>query len=189
MVYSIHVNYKRLKVIHDPHPVLRKRAELVSLPLSSEDELLGLSLLHYVHQSQDPAYAEKKKIREGIGLAAPQVGVSKRMTAISYTIEEKKTEYILVNPVIVSSSIKKIALKQGEGCLSVDEAYEGYVYRAFKIKVKAYDLLQKQDIVIETSGFDAIVLQHEIDHLNGILFYDYIKKDNPFFEQTNAELL
>jgi peptide deformylase len=183
------VNYKRLKVIHDPHPVLRKRAEVVALPLSVEDELLAMSLLHYVHQSQDSVYAAKKKIREGIGLAAPQVGISKRITAISYTVQDKKVEYILVNPVILSSSVKKIALKSGEGCLSVNEAYEGYVYRAYKIKVKAYEVLQKQEIIIEASGFDAIVLQHEIDHLNGVLFYDYIKKDNPYFEQANAELL
>ncbi|MFZ9782453.1 MAG: peptide deformylase, partial [Bacilli bacterium] len=73
--------------------------------------------------------------------------------------------------------------------LSVAEEKPGYVYRANKITVKAFDLLQNKDIVIQAEGFDAIVLQHEIDHLNGILFYDYLQKDDPFKEKPNAELL
>lgn len=180
---------KRLKVVQDPHPVLRKRATPVPLPLTQEDKDLLLALLNYVHLSQDKAYAEKHHIREGIGLAAPQVGISKRLTAISYIKGETKVEYALANPVIVSQSVKQIALTSGEGCLSVAEEKPGYVYRANKITVKAFDLLQNKDIVIQAVGFDAIVLQHEIDHLNGILFYDHLQKDDPFKEKPNAELL
>lgn len=180
---------KRLQVVQDPHPVLRKRAVAVTIPLSQEDEKILLSLLKYVQLSQDKTYAEKHHIREGIGLAAPQLGISKRMTAISYVREEKKVEYALANPVITSQSVKQIALQSGEGCLSVDREYPGYVYRANKITVKAYDLLQKKDIVIQAEGFDAIVLQHEIDHLNGVLFYDYLNKTDPFTEKQNATLI
>jgi peptide deformylase len=182
-------NMKRLQVVQDPYPSLRKRAMAVVIPLSKEDESLLLSLLKYVRLSQDKTYAEKYKIREGIGLAAPQVGVSKRMTAISYIREEKKVEYALINPVIISQSVKQIALQSGEGCLSVDKEFPGYVYRANKITVKAYDLLQKLEILIHAEGFDAIVLQHEIDHLNGILFYDHLNKNDPFKEKQNATLL
>jgi peptide deformylase len=180
---------KRLQVVKDPYPSLRKRAMAVAVPLSKEDESLLLSLLRYVQLSQDKTYAEKYKIREGIGLAAPQVGVSKRMTAISYIREEKKVEYALVNPVIISQSVKQIALQSGEGCLSVDKEFPGYVYRANKITVKAYDLLQKKETLIHAEGFDAIVLQHEIDHLNGTLFYDHLNKNDPFKENQNATLL
>jgi peptide deformylase len=180
---------KRLKVVKEPHPVLRQRAAAVTLPLSSEDETLLQSLLTYVEQSQEPGYAEKHGIREGIGLAAPQVGISKRLLAISYQREEKQIRYALANPLILSSSVKQIALQSGEGCLSVDESHPGYVYRANKITVKAYDLLTKKTLTIEATGFDAIVLQHEIDHLNGVLFYDRIQAIDPYKVMPNSELL
>jgi peptide deformylase len=178
-----------LKLVFDPNPVLRKRAQLVPLPLGDEDKSILLAMLEYVELSQDQTYAEQHQIREGVGLAAPQIGISKRLTAISYGDEEHKTRYALVNPVITRSSLKKTAISSGEGCLSINEAYPGYVYRPSKITVKAYDLLQDKDIIIQAEGFDAIVLQHEIDHLNGVLFYDYINKDNPFFELENGALL
>jgi peptide deformylase len=180
---------KRLQVVQDPYPSLRKRAIAVAIPLSKDDENILLSLLKYVHLSQDKTYAEKHKIREGIGLAAPQIGISKRMTAISYLRGEKKIEYALANPVIMSQSVKQIALQSGEGCLSVDKEFPGYVYRPNKISVKAFDLLQKKEILIQAEGFDAIVLQHEIDHLNGVLFYDHLNKSDPFKEKQNADLL
>lgn len=180
---------KRLNVIQDPNPILRKRALPVLLPLSEEDTNLLKALLDYVHKSQDKTYAEKYKIREGIGLAAPQVGISKRLTAISYQRGEIKTEYMLANPVIVTQSVKQIALSSGEGCLSVPTEHPGYVYRPNKITVKAFDLIQNKEITIQAEGFDAIVLQHEIDHLNGRLFYDYLDKIDPFKEKTNAILL
>ncbi len=178
-----------LKLVIDPHPVLRKRAQLVPLPIHDEDKSILLAMLSYVELSQDQDYAEKHQIREGVGLAAPQIGISKRLTVISYGDAEHKTRYALVNPIITRSSVKKIAISTGEGCLSVKESYPGYVYRPFKITVKAYDLLQDNEITIQAEGFDAIVLQHEIDHLNGILFYDYINKDNPFFEREHDALL
>ncbi len=180
---------KRLVVIQDPHPTLRKRATTVPIPLTIEDSELLKALLHYVHQSQDKDYAEKHKIREGIGLAAPQIGISKRLTAISYQRGEVKTEYMLANPVILAQSVKQIALTSGEGCLSVSTEHPGYIYRANKITVKAFDLIQNKEIIIQAEGFDAIVLQHEIDHLNGILYYDYLNKTDPFKEKVNAVLL
>jgi peptide deformylase len=179
----------KLKLVYDPHPILRQRAEPVAIPLSNIDVQLLQALLNYVVRSQDKAYAEKHAIREGVGLAAPQIGVSKRLLAISFPLDDARVEYALANPIIVSSSVKKVALHSGEGCLSVNEAYPGYVYRSHKITVKAFDLLQHKDIIIVAYGFEAIVLQHEIDHLNGVLFYDYIAKEDPFKEQPNADIL
>lgn len=179
----------KLKVIKEPNPVLRKRSADVPLPLSKANENLLRAMLDYVIQSQNKEYAQKKKIREGVGIAAPQVGFNLRMTAISYTRGEKKIEYALVNPKIISSSIRQVALPQGEGCLSVETVHEGYVYRSNKITVEAFDLLQNKTITIIAFDFDAIVLQHEIDHLNGVLFYDRINTDNPFEEKPNSFLL
>jgi len=121
-------------------------------------------------------------MREGVGLAAPQIGANKRMLVIYYPLNEERTEvvqYELVNPRIVVSSIKKCYLTGGEGCLSVDEPHPGRVYRDFRIQVKAYDALPGKNVLIKAEGYDAIVLQHEIDHLDGILFYDHIDPKNP----------
>jgi peptide deformylase len=180
---------KRLKVIQDPHPVLRKRAQPVAVPLQQNDIDLLLNMLDYVKRSQDKVYAQKHAIREGIGLAAPQVGISKRLIAIYYHRNESLITYALANPVIVTASLKQMALRGGEGCLSVPKPYEGYVYRAKKITVKAFDLLQNKEILIQAEGFDAIVLQHEMDHLNGVLFYDLVNQEAPFEEKDNSELL
>ena len=158
----------------------------VEMPLSEEDKNLLEEMLDYLKKSQDPAYREKHpNVREGIGLAAPQIGVNKKMLVIHYLDDPEKETYItygLVNPKIISNSIRKCYLKSGEGCLSVDEEHKGYAYRDYKITVKAYDVFKGEDISIRAIGFDAIVLQHEIDHLHGVLFYDHIDKKNPFKE-------
>ena len=87
------------------------------------------------------------------------------------------------------SSVKKCALRGGEGCLSVDKDHPGYVYRYFKITMRAYDVFQDKVIDINAKGYDAIVLQHEYDHLDGVLFYDRINKDNPIQEIENSILI
>ncbi|HBB06042.1 MAG TPA: peptide deformylase [Firmicutes bacterium] len=175
-----------LKIVKDKKPSLRMPSKDVEMPLSEEDKNLLEEMLDYLKKSQDPAYREKHPyVREGIGLAAPQIGVNKKMLVIHYLDDPEKETYItygLVNPKIISNSIRKCYLKSGEGCLSVDEEHKGYAYRDYKITVKGYDAFRGEDISIRAIGFDAIVLQHEIDHLHGILFYDHIDKKNPFKE-------
>lgn len=171
-----------LRIVKDNAKSIHSISKEVALPLSAEKKALLDEMLAYLKESQDPAFREKNpKVREGIGLAAPQVGVNERMLVISYPIDEEghRTEYELVNPKIVVSSIKKCYLAGGEGCLSVDQPHPGKVYRDFRIQVKAYNALLGQDVLIKAEGYDAIVLQHEIDHLNGILFYDHIDPQNP----------
>lgn len=173
-----------LKIVKDTNPSLRKRSVDVPLPLSEDNKALIDEMLKYLRLSQDEEYRKKHNtVREGVGLAAPQVGHNIKMLVISYdTGDEKnpKIEYQLVNPKIVVSSVKKCYLSNGEGCLSVDEDHKGYVYRDYKIVVKAFDATAMKDTTITARGYDAIVLQHEIDHLNGILFYDRIDKVEPF---------
>ena len=179
----------KLKLVKDDNPIMRKRSQPVELPLSKEDKSTLDNMLNYLKKSQDEKYATKHNIREGVGLAAIQIGLLKRMFVIYYEKEDGLVQYQLVNPRIVESSIKKCALANGEGCLSVDEQHLGLVHRSYRIKMEAFDALTNQNIVIDASGFDAIVLQHEYDHLNGMFFYDHIDKNNPDKRLTNEEIL
>ena len=81
---------------------------------------------------------------------------------------------------IVSESVQKAYLKNGEGCLSVEEEHEGIVPRSARVTVKGYDLLQDKEVTIKAKNYLAIVLQHEIDHFSGTLFYDRINEDDPW---------
>ena len=179
----------KLKIVKDNNPKIRKKSEEVTLPLSSEDQDLIDSMFNYLKKSQDEEYAKKHNIRAGVGLAAIQVGVPKKIFVIYYQKGEDIVQYKLVNPKIIETSIKKCALEDGEGCLSVDKDHRGLVHRYYKIVMTAYDDIQKKNITITASGYDAVVLQHEYDHLNGILYYDHIVYDTPFVQLPNEELI
>jgi len=175
-----------LKITKDNVPSLRQKSVEVPLPLSKEDKQFIDEMLDYLKLTQDEKFRKKHpEVREGVGLAAPQAGVNKQMLVISYATGDEDhpvIEYQLVNPKIVVSSVKKCYLSAGEGCLSVDEEHRGYVYRDYKIVVEAFDAKIMDHVRITARGYDAIVLQHEIDHLKGILFYDHIDPKNPFKE-------
>jgi peptide deformylase len=166
-------------IIRDGHPTLRKIAEEVALPPSEEDKKILSSLLEYLINSQNPEIAKKYGLRGGIGLAAPQINVSKRMIAVHLTDDKGKLiSCALFNPKIISHSVEKAYLTSGEGCLSVDEAIEGYVPRHARITVKGVNL-EGEEVKLRLKGLPAICFQHEIDHLNGVMFYDHIDKNNP----------
>ena len=179
----------KLKIVKDNNPIMRKRSLPVDLPLSKEDKETLDAMLEYLKKSQDEEYAKKHNIRAGVGLAAIQIGLLKRVFVIYYPTKDSIIQYQLVNPVILETSVRKCALEGGEGCLSVDKTFEGLVHRYYKIKMKAYDALTDKEIVINAVGFDAVVLQHEYDHLNGLFFYDHIDKTNPMQELNNEVIL
>ena len=179
----------KLKIVKDSNPIMKKKSLPVSLPLSVEDKQTLDEMLEYLKLSQDEEYAKKHNIRAGIGMAAIQIGLLKRMFVVYYGEGEDHVEYQLVNPKIIEYSIRKCALKDGEGCLSVDNDHPGYAHRYYKIKMAAYDALTDKDIIITARGFDAIVLQHEYDHLDGLFFYDRIDKNKPNQQLMNEELL
>jgi len=167
-------------IIREGHPTLRKIAKEVDLPPSEEDQLLLKKMMEFLKHSQDPELAEKYELRPGVGLAAPQINVSKRMLVILTTDNnEELIEFALFNPKIISHSIETTYLDGGEGCLSVDREVPGIVPRYTRIKIEAYDI-NGEKIVIRLRGFLAIVFQHEMDHLNGIMFYDRIDSDDPY---------
>jgi peptide deformylase len=167
-------------IIRDGHPTLRKVASEVSMPPSEEDKKILNSLLEYVINSQNPEIAAEFGLRPGIGLAAPQINVSKRMIAVHlHDNKDCLYSYALFNPKIISHSVEKAYLQTGEGCLSVDENIPGYVPRFARITVKGIDI-EGKEIKLRLRGLPAICFQHEIDHLNGVMFYDYIDKQDPY---------
>jgi len=177
-------------VLLDNNPSLREKSQPVDLPLSVENRSLLQSLLDYVIDSHDEDFVEQYELKAASGLAAPQIGINKQLFAI-YVEEEKEDDiiihrYALANPKIISHSEQQAYLKSGEGCLSVEDKHEGYVPRSARIRLSAYDMLLDKEITIRASGYLAIVLQHELDHLKGILFYDHIDPDHPFSEIPNA---
>ena len=175
-------------IIKDSNPLIREKSKDVTFPLSQEDKDLLMEMHKYVYESTIDEIAEEKNLRPAVGISAIQVGVPKKMTSIIIKDSEGnvKVEYALINPKIVSNSVEKSYLKSGEGCLSVVKDHEGYIYRSARVKVKGYDLLTEKEVEIKASGYLAIVLQHELDHFKGILFYDHINKKDPFFEDPNA---
>ncbi|KPL61284.1 peptide deformylase [Bacillus sp. V-88] len=167
-------------IIREGHPTLTMVAKEVPIPPSEEDQETLRSLLEYVINSQDPETAAKYGLRPGIGLAAPQINVSKRMLAVNVTDNQGKLySYALFNPKIISHSIEKAYLTSGEGCLSVDRNVPGFVPRYARVTVRGWDV-DGNEVKLRLKGLPAIVFQHEIDHLNGIMFYDHINPSNPF---------
>lgn len=179
-----------LRIVKDNALSIHSPSKEVEMPISAEIKATLDEMLQYLKDSQDPEFLKKNpKVREGIGLAAPQIGINKRMLVIHYCSDEEKGEYTtyqLVNPKIISNSVKECYLESGEGCLSVDKPHPGYAYRHYKITVEAYDAYIGKNVQIRAIGFDAIVLQHEIDHLDGILFYDRINKEEPFKKKAGS---
>lgn len=168
-------------IIKDDNPLLRQKSVDVALPLSKEDEKLLDDMMEYLENSQDEEKAKELDIQPGVGLAAPQLGILKKMfVVLTYDDEGNLHKYALVNPKLISNSVAKCHLAMGEGCLSVKEEHKGLVKRAYKIKMQAYDHISKKDVVLKLKGYVSIVVQHEYDHLFGTVFYDRIDKNNPF---------
>ena len=173
-------------IIREGHPTLRAKAKELDFPLSNEDRQLCDDLLEYIVNSQDDELCEKYGLRSGIGLAAPQANASKRVFVLHIPDGDNILEnFIAINPKIISHSVEKTYIESGEGCLSVDREVPGYVPRYARITVKAFD---KEGNVIKKrlKGLPAIAFQHELDHLNGIMFYDHIDESSPYKEIPGA---
>ncbi|OGW30477.1 MAG: peptide deformylase [Nitrospirae bacterium GWC2_42_7] len=146
-----------LEIKKYPDKILKKKTSPVD---SIDDELQSL-----IDNMIETMYAAP-----GVGLAAPQVGVSKRLAVLDISSKEDKFPLIvLINPVI---SNKEGIIEFEEGCLSVPD-YTAKVERAEQVLVNAVDR-QGKPFEIEAEGLLAIALQHEIDHLDGVLFIDRI---------------
>lgn len=160
--------------------ILRKQLAPVPIPVTEETKTELECMLAYLRNSQDPELAKKYKLRPGSGLSANQVGMNKRMFAALYQTEKGETiELKLINPKLISHSANTIYLPEGEGCLSVNKEIRGHVPRYERIKVQAFDV-DGEKHTYTFKGYSAILVQHEMDHLDGIMFFDRINKEKPF---------
>jgi len=171
-------------IIREGNPTLRKVASAIEEPISPEYLSLGEKMMEFLENSQDEKIAEEMNLRGGVGLAAPQLDIAKRVIAVLLPSEEEDAtepalKDIMYNPKIVSHSVQETCLSDGEGCLSVDREVPGYVVRAQRITL-SYINQAGQRVKKKLNGYAAIVVQHEIDHLNGIMFYDRINQSDPY---------
>lgn len=140
-----------------PEPVLKKKATPVPIITDTIRELVR-------------DMAETMYDAQGVGLAAPQIGVSQRVIVIDVAQKDERPELIAcINPVIVHSEGESF---EEEGCLSIPK-YAANVHRHAEVVVK-YLNLNGEEITCKADGLLAIAFQHEIDHLDGILFVDHL---------------
>jgi len=143
-----------LKVLTVPEPVLRQKSKRVKNIDGSIQKLAG-DMIETMHAAS------------GVGLAAPQVGVPLRVIVIGMPEEE---DFVLINPQIVRKNGERMVT---EGCLSVP-GYFGEIQRAQRVTAKGKDLSGKE-IRIKAEELLAQALEHEIDHLNGVLYIDHLE--------------
>ena len=147
------------KILKYPDPILCKKAEPIC-EITPEVRQLAEEMAEAMYE------------KRGVGLAAPQVGECCRLIAVDVSGPEERTDLMfLVNPEIVS---REGQVDEEEGCLSVSN-FRSKVRRSEKVVVKATDL-EGKPVEIPADGILAICLQHEIDHLDGVLFIDHVSR-------------
>ena len=181
--------FKKLDIVDESNKVLREVSKDVTFPLDKKTKDIIEHIIKHLTYSQIEEYSEKYDIRPGMGLSFVQLGILKRIIVIVDEYEEGKFDnYVVINPVIVSNSKEMIAADAGEGCLSVNREIEGHVPRYARVTVEGYDI-DGNKIRVRAREELSIAFQHEIDHLNGILFYDRIDKKKPFFTEDEMRLI
>lgn len=174
-----------IKILDEKDKALRKISKEVIFPLSAEDKKNINDMITYLKMSQMDEYIEKYNLRAGMGLAYIQIGLPKRIFVIVEELDDGSfKDYIVINPKIISHSEEIIYVGEGEGCLSVNREVDGIVPRYARLTVEAQDL-EGNTYRIRVREDISVCFQHEIDHLNGILFVDKIDKKNPY---KNANL-
>lgn len=168
-------------IVPDSDPRIREICQPVKFPLTNDDVEYIKKMVSYVDASFYDQY-KKFNITPGVAIAANQVGLLKRIIYFHFIDEDGfERHWLIANPEILSKSSDVSYLEYGEGCLSVPESRNGIVPRKSWIKFKAFDIIQEKNITLELSGYPAIVAQHELDHLDGILYYDHINVIDPQF--------
>ncbi len=176
-------------IIDESNKKLRIVSKGVTFPLDKNDKKRINEIIEYLTNSQIEERAQKYELRPGMGLAAIQLGIDKRFFVIVHEEEEKEFKnYIIVNPRILSHSEELIYAGSGEGCLSVNRDIDGIVPRYARIKIEYQDEKGNKQILRAREEL-AIAVQHEIDHLNGILFIDRINKENPYQDEEKMRML
>lgn len=164
-----------------PDQKIRTKSVKVEFPLTDEKIEIIEGMIKHIDDSQKP----NSDLRAGVGIAAVQVGHLDRMYYINAPASDGEPEWkeFLINPIIKKKKGPSAALEMGEGCLSVGDeikGQEGLVHRNYQVTVTGYSYFQKKEITITKRGYQAIIIQHEQDHLNANLFFDRIDQKNPW---------
>lgn len=168
---------------------LRQISKDVTFPLADDDKKTIEEMIEFLRNSQIDELAKKYNLRPGMGLAAIQLGIPKRYFVVVNEYDEGQFEtYVLINPKIISNSMEKIYVDNGEGCLSVNRPVDGIIPRYARVTMEGYDL-EGRKINVRAREELAIAFQHELDHLNGILFTDHIDSKNPFKDKDNMRAI
>ena len=172
---------RKSDILIEPNDILKEISEEVKIPLEKDDRNLLKIMYNHVSNSQNHDYSTAHGIRSAVGIAAIQMGIQKRLLAIKTTDEDGAIhKYMLANPKYTFQSDEIAYLSSGEGCLSVEEdKYDGIVPRHYHVIIEGYNLLTNKVETIDVKGYVAIVLQHEMDHLDGKLYFEKINKLNP----------
>ena len=166
------------KIITTPDPRLRARSAKVREITPEVKQIIA----DMTESSLD--WEQKHPYELSAAMAAPQLGVNQRIIIVRDDLDNKdvNTFTALINPEVIRTEGKTV--KDYEGCLSVPEIY-GMVARPDKVKIKA-TLEDGTEVRLKAAGYLARTLQHEIDHLNGILFIDHIRDvDNAFYRMSD----
>ncbi len=170
----------KIKILDEKNKILRTTSKEVTFPLPETDIQRIHDMLKYLEMSQIEETREFYNLRAGMGLSYIQIGIPKRIFVVSEEVEKGKFErHVVINPKIKSSSEEMIYIEEGEGCLSINRPTEGIVPRHARITLEAYDEYGNL-YNIRVREELAVCFQHEIDHLNGILFVDRIDSKNPY---------
>lgn len=169
-----------IKILDEKNKKLREKSLPVTFPLSEEDKKIINDIITYLTMSQIERYYKKYDLRPGMGLAFIQLGIPKDIFVIVEEVDDEVFEnYIIINPKVISHSEELIYVGEGEGCLSINRDVEGIVPRYARMKV-SYQDIDGNTHEIRVREDISVAFQHEMDHLNGILFIDKIDKNNPF---------
>lgn len=181
--------FKKLDILDEKDKRLRLVSKDATFPLSKEYKKLIQQAIDHLTYSQIEEYEKKYNLRPGMGLAFPQLGINERIIVIVEEVDDGIFEnYVVINPKIVSNSVEMIAAEAGEGCLSVNREVEGHVLRYARVTVEGFDE-DGNKIKIRAREDLSIAFQHEIDHLNGILFFDRIDKNKKFYSDIEIRLI
>lgn len=181
--------FKKLDILEDSDKHLRMISDDVKFPISKDFKKTIQQIIDHLTYSQIDELSEKYNLRPGMGLAFPQLGINKRIIVIVHEVEDGTFDnYVFINPKVVSNSTEIIAAEAGEGCLSVNRDIDGHVPRYARVTVEGFDE-DGNKIRVRAREELAIAFQHEIDHLDGIMFYDRIDKKKPFFSDDEIRLI
>lgn len=176
-------------ILDEKNKILRKISKEVFFPLTKEDKKYIKLMTEYLTNSQIDDLAEKYNLRPGMGLSAIQLGINKRYFVIVHQQNDKTFKnYVIINPKIISYAAELIYVGDGEGCLSVNREVEGIIPRYARIKIEYVDESGKKQVLRAREEL-SITIQHEIDHLNGILFVDHIDPSNPYKNKDKMRII